>query len=139
MNIIVHSSLSSIGWCCGGASAVVMALMKVITKDGLIMMPTHSSTLSEPSMWQNPPVPESWWSKIRETMPAFNPRTTPTEHMGKIPEVFRSFERVERSYHPSNSFAVWGKKASDYIKSQKIEFSGIIYLTEVKTYNIMRL
>ena len=123
MKIIVHSSLSSIGWVCGGASAVVIALMEVITEDGLIMMPTHSSNLSEPSVWKNPPVPKSWWSEIRETMPAFNPRTTPTEHMGKIPEVFRSFERVKRSYHPSNSFAVWGKNASDYIKSQKIEFS----------------
>ena len=123
MKIIVHSSLNSIGWVCGGAVAVVIALMEVITEDGLIMMPTHSFTLSEPALWQNPPVPESWWSEIRETMPAFNPRTTPTEHMGKIPEVFRSFEKVKRSCHPSSSFAVWGKNSSDYIKSQKMEFS----------------
>ena len=35
--------------------------MEVLTEDGLLIMPTHSSGLSEPSYWENPPVPESWW------------------------------------------------------------------------------
>ncbi|MES9673280.1 AAC(3) family N-acetyltransferase, partial [Bacillus pseudomycoides] len=40
MTVIVHSSLSSIGWASGGAVAVVEALMNVITKEGTIIMPT---------------------------------------------------------------------------------------------------
>ena len=43
MTIIVHSSLSSIGWISGGAVAVVEALMKVVTEEGTIIMPTQSS------------------------------------------------------------------------------------------------
>lgn len=123
MNVIVHSSLSSIGWVSGGASAVVMALMEVITENGTLMMPTHSSGYSEPSYWQNPPVPESWWKEIRSTMPAFSTSTTPSEHMGAIPEVFRKFSNVLRSYHPATSFASWGKNAKRYTEGFQLEFA----------------
>ena len=30
--VIVHSSLSSLGWVCGGSQAVVLALMDVLTE-----------------------------------------------------------------------------------------------------------
>lgn len=58
MTVIVHSSLSSIGWVCGGAVTVVQALMETVTEYGTIVMPTQTTYNSEPSYWQNPPVPE---------------------------------------------------------------------------------
>lgn len=58
MTVIVHSSLSSIGWVCGGAVSIIQALMDVITPEGTIIMPTHSSDLSDPSQWGNLPVPQ---------------------------------------------------------------------------------
>ena len=67
MTIIVHSSLSSIGWISGGAVAVVEALMKVVTEEGTIIMPTQSSDLSDPKHWSRPPVPEDWWQIIEIT------------------------------------------------------------------------
>jgi aminoglycoside 3-N-acetyltransferase len=112
MNIIVHSSLSSLGFVSGGAVAVVQALMQVITERGTIVMPTHSGDLSDPGTWSNPPVPKEWRDVIRDTMPAFHPAYTPTRGMGQIVEVFRSFPDVVRSYHPSVSFAAWGKHAA---------------------------
>lgn len=94
ITVIVHSSLSCLGWVCGGAVTVVQALMDVVTLEGTLVMPTHSTDYSDPLPWQNPPVPCEWWQIIRDTMPAYDARITPTRKMGKIVEVFRTCENV---------------------------------------------
>jgi aminoglycoside 3-N-acetyltransferase len=117
MTIIVHSSLSSLGWVCGGPVTVVQALMDVIGENGTIVMPTQTGDNSDPENWGNPPVPKEWWDTIRENMPAYHPDYTPTRSMGRIVEVFRTYPNVKRSNHPTYSFAAWGKN-SDYILSE---------------------
>lgn len=122
MNILVHSSLSSLGWTNGGAISVIQALMDVVTKDGTIIMPSQSTDLSDPSEWQYPPVPEEWWQEIRDTMPAFHPAYTPVRGMGKIVEVFRHFPDVSRSSHPAYSFVAWGKNKSVILTEHSLTF-----------------
>lgn len=121
MVLLVHSSLSSLGWVCGGAMAVVQALLDCVGENGTLMMPTHSRDLSDPSMWENPAVPESWWETIRNEMPAFDPAYTPTWSMGAIVDCFREVPGVIRSYHPQISFAAKGKYADQLTKDHPLE------------------
>jgi aminoglycoside 3-N-acetyltransferase len=122
MVLLVHSSLSAMGWVCGGPVAVVIALQEVLGKTGTLVMPTHSTDLTEPSQWENPPVPESWWPVIRATMPAYQPDLTPTRSMGIIAETFRKQKGVLRSAHPHHSFCAYGHQASHITDNHSLEF-----------------
>lgn len=109
--VLVHSSLSSLGYVVGGAQAVVHALRNVIGAGGTLVAPTHSGDLSDPSRWRNPPVPEDWWPVIRATMPAYDARLTPTRKMGVVPDVVRHLPGASRSAHPAHSFCAVGPRA----------------------------
>jgi aminoglycoside 3-N-acetyltransferase len=110
--VLAHSSLSSLGWVCGGSVAVVQALMDALTESGTLVMPTHSADYSDPGKWENPPVLKSWLESIRQNMPTFDPQTTPTQGMGRIPETLRVWPGALRSAHPAYSFAAFGRHAS---------------------------
>ncbi|WP_432037234.1 aminoglycoside N(3)-acetyltransferase [Streptomyces cucumeris] len=109
--LLVHSSLSALGWVCGGAVTVVQALLDVLGPGGTLVVPTHTGDNSDPADWCNPPVPESWWAGIRATMPGYDPRTTPTCGVGRIPETVRTWPGALRSAHPQTSFAAIGAGA----------------------------
>lgn len=122
MTVIVHASLSKIGWVCGGLVAVIQALMDVVTPSGAIVMPPHSGDFSDPTYWGNPAVPKEWWSIIKETMPAYEPAITPTRGIGVIAEAFRTFPGVIRSAHPTSSFSAWGKHAELITNNHAIDY-----------------
>lgn len=118
--LLVHSSLSSIGWVCGATQAVLIALKRVISENGTLVMPAHSGAISDPAEWENPPVPKTWIQPIYENMPAFDVNLTPTRGMGHIAELFRTLPQVFRSNHPQVSFAAWGQFANDIIINHKL-------------------
>jgi aminoglycoside 3-N-acetyltransferase len=116
----MHSSLSAIGWTVGGPVAVIEALMQTLTSKGTLIMPTFSGDNTDPSTWENPPVPKSWWNIIRNEMPAYHPNITPTRRMGRIVDTFRNWPGVLRSAHPISSFAAWGNYAEYITKNHEL-------------------
>jgi aminoglycoside 3-N-acetyltransferase len=110
--LLVHCSLSAVGYVTGGAHAMVLALLEVLGPDGTLVVPTHSADLSEPSRWVNPPVPELWWPVIRESLPAFDAALTPTRAMGIVADTVRRLPGAVRSSHPAVSFCAVGPNSA---------------------------
>lgn len=119
--VCVHSSLRSLGWVAGGAQAVILALLNVLGESGTLMMPTHSTQNTNPSTWENPPIPRAWWPIVRAEAPAYDPATMPTRMMGAVAELFRTWPGVIRSAHPIWSFAAHGRHAHDLLDNHALD------------------
>lgn len=120
--LLVHSSLSALGYVVAGAPSVVDALRSAVTEDGTLVMPTFTSHYTDPTVWSNPPVPDEWIDRIVESRPAYRPAVTPTRGMGAIPECFRTYPDVIRSAHPTYSFSAWGAKAEEIVADHDLAF-----------------
>ncbi|WP_219835439.1 aminoglycoside N(3)-acetyltransferase [Paenibacillus sp. R14(2021)] len=118
--LLVHSSLSSLGWVCGGPQAVVQALQLAVGEAGTLIMPAQSGDWSDPAEWAHPPVPAAWLDTIYREMPAFDPLLSPTRGMGRIAELFRTFPGTIRSRHPQVSFCANGPHAEEIVSDHPL-------------------
>lgn len=96
--LVVHTSLRNVGWISEGPAAVVRSLRHVLGPEGTLVMPTMTDS---------------------ETL--YDPRTTPTQHMGIVAETFWRLEGVLRSDHPAGSFAAAGPLAVQITAPQPID------------------
>jgi len=119
-SVMVHTSLGRIGYVCGGAQAVIEALMEIVGEDGTIMMPTQSWKNLDPETGVHGDADEADWDRIRENWPAYNKAITPTNTMGAVAEMFRSWPGTLRSDHPARSVAAWGKNAEYLTKNHDL-------------------
>ncbi len=93
-SILVHSSLSSLGWVEGGANAVVQALIDVVGWRGTVLFPTLTGRRED-----SPAKP-----------PVFDARQARC-WTGAIPEAARNRPEAIRSLHPTHSVAAIGEHA----------------------------
>lgn len=109
--VMVHTSLSSLGFVCGGAQTVIEALLECVGEEGTIMMPTQSWKNLDPESGVHWEEPKEWWQAIRDNWPSYDKDITPTNTMGAVAEMFRRWPGALRSNHPARSVAAYGKYA----------------------------
>lgn len=110
--VMVHTSLKSMGYVCGGAQTIIEALIDVVGSKGTIMMPTQSWKNLDPETGVHWDADESDWQLIRDNWPAYDKNITPTNTMGAVAEMFRTWPGSIRSDHPARSVCAWGKHAA---------------------------
>ncbi len=119
--LLVHASLSELGWVAGGAQAVAEALRAAVTPDGTVVVPTFTGQYTDPATWSSPPVPETWVERIPDDLPPFRPAVTPSRAVGAVPECLRCHPDARRSDHPTVSFAAWGAAAEPIVADHPLD------------------
>lgn len=101
-SVMVHISLSKVGYVDGGADTVINALMKAIGNKGNLLMPAFS---------------HSTFSKYHlDTDPVFDVLNSPSK-AGAVTEAFRKRKGVKRSFHPTDSVCAYGPLADHFTNS----------------------
>ena len=114
-DVMIHSSMKTLGNLINGPFDVIDALIETIDiKEGTILMPAHSGQLSDPSEWNNPPLPAEQVDIAKNAMEPFNKRTTPVRGRGIVAETFLSYPQIRRSHHPLNSVSALGIRSKLY-------------------------
>jgi aminoglycoside 3-N-acetyltransferase len=98
-SVLVHSSLSKIGFINGGSKTVVDALLEVLGDQGTLLFPSF------PAVGKN--------KLYLDEHPVFDIKNTPSQ-MGSITEYFRTMKGVLRSFHPTDAVCAIGPLAHYY-------------------------
>ena len=120
--LLVHASLSSLGYVVGGAEALYYALRVVIGNEGTIVVPSQTVEISDTASWQYPPVPQEWHDVIRLSIPAYSKELSYSKAMGAFSQLIGILPDSIRSNHPMYSFTAIGEKASEIIEQDSFDF-----------------
>jgi aminoglycoside 3-N-acetyltransferase len=118
--VLLHSSLRSTGGVVGGAATFVEALLEVVGTGGTLVVPAQTVGNRDPSRWR-PPVDPALWPELRDSLPAFDPATSPSEGVGVVAECVRTRPGAVRSSHPQVSFAAVGARAAELLAEHPLE------------------
>lgn len=111
MTVMVHSSLSQVGWTVGGPFTLIRALLDIVGQNGTLVMPAESGQLINTQIRKDFRTKAQMQEAIHEQMPVFDLLTTPTT-LGVVPESFRTIEGTRRSNHPLVSVCANGHHAA---------------------------
>jgi len=104
--LLVHSSLSSLGWVPGGPETVIQGLLQALGPEGTLLVPALSYDIVTPDN------------------PVFDVRTTPS-CIGAIPQHFRTRPGSLRSVHPSHSVCGVGPRAAELLADHELDRSPV--------------
>ncbi|MGW6054143.1 aminoglycoside N(3)-acetyltransferase [Streptomyces sp. NPDC055189] len=121
MDVIVHSSLSSLGPVDGGAATVVDSLRSVLGPTGTLAVPTFTWQVTDPDP-DHVGVPTTDVTTRRAAVPAFH-ADLDTTSMGAIPDTVRALTESIRSTHPQASVTAIGARAAEIAAHQPLGFA----------------
>jgi aminoglycoside 3-N-acetyltransferase len=106
--LMVHTSMSAIGWVVGGSETVVRSLLDAVGLEGTVM--AYAGSEEDPyhlEAW-----PEAWRRAYLEELPAFDPELSEAVHdHGRVPERLRTWPGTVRSPHPEANVVANGPRA----------------------------
>jgi aminoglycoside 3-N-acetyltransferase len=120
--VMVHSSMKSLGFVVNGAIDVIDALIECVDlKKGVILMPTHTGQLTDPADWKNPKIEKEFIKIIRNSIKPFDKKLTPVRGRGVVAETLLCYPKVKRSGHPLNSVGAIGRNSEFYTSNHKFD------------------
>ena len=98
--LLVHSAYKKIGDVEGRGDTVIDALMEYM-KDGTLILPTHT--------WAQIGIDQETVMEVEKTPSC----------IGILPDIFRKRPDVIRTWHPTHSVGIYGKKAKELAKGEE--------------------
>jgi len=113
--LLVHASLSSLGFVLNGVETLRVALRRALGPEGTLLVPTFTGDLTDPACWVDPALPAAVWDEVRAAMPAFDRERTLPASMGQLAASVLMDPASRRSEHPLCSFAALGPRAEELV------------------------
>jgi aminoglycoside 3-N-acetyltransferase len=113
-DLLIHCSLSRIGWVDGGAATLLSAILEVVGPAATLVVPTETtwnSLTSNAFRAATAGLDDGARARYVATMPGFDPVSTPSAGMGAFAEHVRTRPAARRSGHPQTSLAAIGPGA----------------------------
>lgn len=100
--VVVHASLSRVGWIEDGPQALIAALQRAVGTVGLLVMPTFNHGAP--------------FSKSGEGF--YDPQSTPSSS-GRLSDTFWRLPGVSRSLSPTHPIAAWGEGSEELVQGHE--------------------
>lgn len=100
--LLMHASLSALGWVPGGPATVIAGLRQALGPEGTLCLPGLS------------------YATVHAQHPVFDVRRTPV-CVGAIPEYFRTMPGVQRSQCPTHSVCAIGPLAEELLDEHHLD------------------
>ncbi len=118
--VMVHSSLSQLGWVIGGAETVARALFDVLGPEGTLM--AYIGWEDEPPQ-PDDDVPDAIRAMIVEHHPPYDPLAARArKDHGRLPELLRTWPGAVHSGHPEAGVVAIGRRAGEIAHPHPFDF-----------------
>ena len=127
---MMHASLKRVGTVEGGAAMVLHRLLKILGKEGILLMPTFTSVTRHSSTHDNYTAAGCWCGGKESRHLPFIAELQPDKDLGEIAYRLCSWPSSRRSQHPTYSFVAVGKNSDKFVR----EYSAVDPLQPLKDF-----